>query len=300
MKNKAPSISSHFVQVKHLVKNSFEMIERMCGRKEPIAGLSTGLIDLDNMTSGLQPADLIIVAGRPAMGKTSFYLNIAEHVSMEMKRPVGIFSLEMSREQLMLRLFISQAEVDVGRLMVGFLSDEDWTRIARAKDRLAEANLFIDDTSAISVMEMRAKAHRLKAQQGDPGLMIVDYLQLMGEYSSEEDRALMTLKLCRSLKTLATELNVPVMVIFQLNRAVEERPDKRPVLADLNHYGPIERVADVVLFVYRDAVYNETEDNRGEAEVIVAKQRNGPTGTVKLTFLDRFTKFVDREQRSDF
>lgn len=295
MKNKTLSISAPFVHVKHLM-DSLEMIERISGRKGPIAGLSTGFVELDTMTSGLHSSGIIVVAGRPSSGKTSLCLNIAEHVSIENKRPVGVFSLEMSGEQLMGRLLCSQAAVDAAAIRTGFLSVEEQARLSRAKDRLAGANLFIDDTPLISVAEMRAKARRLKAQQGDLGLIIVDYMQLIGEYSDAEGDAQATLKICYSLKALATELNVPVMVISQLNRAVEERRNKRPVMTDLNHYGLIERVADIALFVYREEIYKKRKDNRGEAEIIITKNRNGPIGTVRLTFLSRFTKFANREQ----
>ncbi|MDH4100756.1 MAG: replicative DNA helicase [Nitrospirota bacterium] len=295
------NIRSSFVQVKEVVKDSFEMIERLYDRKESITGVATGFTDLDFMMSGMQSSDLIIVAGRPSMGKTSFCMNIAEHVAIDLKRPVGVFSLEMSKEQLVLRLLCSQAMVDAHRLRSGFLQDEDWGKLTMAAGRLSGAPLFIDDTPAISVMEMRAKARRLRAQHGDLGLVVVDYLQLMRGNSRVENRVQEVSEISRSLKALAKEIGAPVVALSQLSRAVESRTDKRPVPADLRESGSIEQDADVVIFIYRDEVYNrDNPDNKGTAEIIVAKQRNGPVGTVEMTFMHQYTKFGSKEKRHEF
>jgi replicative DNA helicase len=300
-------IKDSFVSLKNIVGHSFAIVERLYERKEMVTGLPTGFVDLDERTSGLQPSDLIIVAGRPSMGKTAFVLNIAAHAAIEKGKYVAIFSLEMSKEQLVLRLLGSESRVDAHKLRTGHLSERDWTPLSNAAGRLAEAPIFIDDTAAISVLEMRAKSRRLKADQG-LDLIIVDYLQLMRGRGDEGSREQEISNISRSLKALAKELQVPVVALSQLNRAVETRPgkEKRPLLADLRESGAIEQDADVILFIYRDEVYNKCEcphdgeclcGRRGVAEVIIGKQRNGPIGKVDLTFINRFTRFENAEKR---
>lgn len=300
-------IRDSFVSMKNIVGHSFAIVERLYERKEMVTGLATGFVDLDERTSGLQPSDLIIVAARPSMGKTAFCLNIAAHAAIEKGRSIAIFSLEMSKEQLVLRLLGSEARVDAHKLRTGHLSERDWTPLSNAAGRLAEAPIFIDDTAAISVLEMRAKARRLKADQG-LDLIIVDYLQLMRGRGNEGSREQEISNISRSLKALAKELKVPVVALSQLNRAVETRPgkEKRPMLADLRESGAIEQDADVILFIYRDEVYNKCEcpfdgeclcGRRGVAELIIGKQRNGPIGKVDLTFINRFTRFENAEKR---
>ena len=296
-----------FVAVKDIVKSSFETIERLYERKEMVTGLPTGFMDLDKMTSGLQPSDLIIIAGRPSMGKTAFCLNIAAHSAMDHHKSVAVFSLEMSKEQLVLRMLCSEARVDAHKLRSGFLSESDWPKLTMAAGRLSEAPIYIDDTAAISVLEMRAKARRLQAEHG-LDLIIVDYLQLMRGRSDSDNREQEISNISRSLKALAKELKVPVIALSQLNRAVETRgKDKRPMLADLRESGAIEQDADVIMFIYRDEVYNKCEcpqdgeclcGRRGVAEVIIGKQRNGPIGIVNMTFMHRYTRFESSEKRN--
>jgi replicative DNA helicase len=300
-------IRDTFVSMKSIVGHSFAIVERLYERKEMVTGLPTGFVDLDERTSGFQPSDLIIVAGRPSMGKTAFVLNVAAHAAIEKGKTVAIFSLEMSKEQLVLRLLGSESRVDAHKLRTGHLSDRDWTPLSNAAGRLAEAPIFIDDTAAISVLEMRAKARRLKADAG-LDLVVVDYLQLMRGRGDEGSREQEISNISRSLKALAKELQVPVVALSQLNRAVETRPtkDKRPLLADLRESGAIEQDADVILFLYRDEVYNKCTcpydgdcscGQRGKAEVIIGKQRNGPIGIVDLTFINRYTRFENAEKR---
>ena len=281
-----------FYPIKDIVRDSFRAIEDLFTRKELITGVATGFDKLDDMTSGLQNSDLIIIAGRPSMGKTAFALNIAQHAALETQTPVAIFSLEMSKEQLAFRMLASEAKVDSQRLRKGFLGETDWPKLTTAAGRLSEAPLFIDDTPAISVLEMKAKSRRLKADQG-LGLIVVDYIQLMraGGYTNSREQEIS--EISRSLKALAKELKVPVIALSQLNRKVEDRPNRRPQMADLRESGAIEQDADVIAFIYRDEVYNKNEDNpdKGIAEIIIGKQRNGPTGAVKLAFLDKFTTF---------
>jgi replicative DNA helicase len=283
-------IRPSFYPIKDLIKSSFKTIERLYEKRQLITGVPTGFQKLDELTSGLQPADLIIIAGRPSMGKTSFALNIAQHASIQASVPAAIFSLEMSKEQLAIRMLCSEARVDAHRLRGGFLSESDWPKLTRAAGSLSEAPIFIDDTPGLSALEMRAKSRRLKIEH-NLGLVIVDYLQLMRGRSSSETREQEISDISRSLKALAKELSVPVIALSQLNRRVEERGDKRPQLSDLRESGAIEQDADVILFLYRDEVYSKSEENKGKAEVIVGKQRNGPTDTVNLAFLDRYTRF---------
>jgi replicative DNA helicase len=290
-----------FVDIRSILKDSFEIIEKLYEKKELVTGVPSGFMDLDVKTSGFQPSDLIIVAGRPSMGKTAFCLNIAQHISIREKLPVAIFSLEMSKEQLVLRMLCAEARVDAHRLRTGQLGKTDWPKLTAAAGDLSEAPVFIDDTPAISILEMRAKSRRLMLEHG-LAMIIVDYLQLMRGQAGMERREQEISEISRSLKALAKELNVPVVALSQLNRSVESRTDKRPMLADLRESGSIEQDADVILFVYRDEVYKESEDNRGKAEIIVGKQRNGPTGMVSLHFEKKFTlfqNFSSREQESD-
>ena len=299
-------IRDSFIALKDIVKDSFKTIERLYERKEMVTGLPTGFADIDKLTSGFQPSDLIIVAGRPSMGKTAFCLNVAAHAAIDKEKAVAVFSLEMSKEQLVLRMLCSEARVDAHRLRTGYLSESDWPKLTLAAGRLSEAPIFIDDTAAISVLEMRAKARRLKAEHGLE-LIIVDYLQLMRGRGRDDNREQEISNISRSLKALAKELQVPVIALSQLNRAVETRgKDKRPMLADLRESGAIEQDADVIFFIYRDEVYNKCEcphdgeclcGRRGVAEVIIGKQRNGPIGKVDLTFMSRYTRFENLETR---
>lgn len=281
-----------FYSLKEILKASFKTIEKLYEQRQIITGVPTGFSKLDELTSGLQPSDLIIVAGRPSMGKTTFALNIAQHAAIEAGITSAIFSLEMAKEQLALRMLCSEAKIDAHRLRGGFLSESDWPKLTRAAGKLSEAPIFIDDTPAISVLEMRAKARRLKAEH-NLGLIVVDYLQLMRGRTDSETREQEISDISRSLKALAKELNIPVIALSQLNRRVEERGDKRPQLADLRESGAIEQDADVIIFLYRDEVYNRSEENpnKGRAEIIIGKQRNGPTDKFELTFIDKYTCF---------
>ncbi|MDI6754283.1 MAG: replicative DNA helicase [Thermodesulfobacteriota bacterium] len=281
-----------FYPIKDIIKSSFKTIERLYEKHQLITGVPTGFTKLDELTSGLQPSDLIIVAGRPSMGKTALALNITQHAAIEGGIPSAIFSLEMAKEQLALRMLCSEAKVDAHRLRGGFLSEADWPRLTRAAGSLSEAPIFIDDTPGITVLEMRAKSRRLKAEH-KLGLVVVDYMQLMRGRSDSETREQEISDISRSLKSLAKELALPVIALSQLNRRVEDRGDRRPQLADLRESGAIEQDADVIIFIYRDEVYNKSDDNphRGKAEIIIGKQRNGPTGIFDLAFLDKYTCF---------
>lgn len=281
-----------FTALKRIIPGAFETVEQLYKRKELITGVPTGFTELDKMTAGLQPSDLIILAGRPSMGKTAFAMNIAQNTSLLDKTGVAIFSLEMSKEQLAMRLLCSAGHIDSQRVRTGKLHNEDWPKLTRAVGMLTEAPMYIDDTPAISVLEMRAKVRRLAAQY-PLGLIIVDYLQLMRGRTSSENRTQEISEISRSLKAMAKELNVPVIALSQLNRSLEGRNDKRPMMSDLRESGAIEQDADVICFIYRDEVYNKGEDNpnKGISEIIIGKQRNGPTGTVKLTFIKEFTMF---------
>jgi replicative DNA helicase len=283
-----------FFTIREIVKDSFRSIEDLFSRKELITGVPTGFEKIDDLTSGLQKSELIIIAGRPSMGKTAFALNIAQYAAVETQTPAAIFSLEMSKEQLAFRMLASEAKVDSQRLRKGFLGETDWPKLTTAAGRLSEAPIFIDDTPAITVLEMKAKSRRLKADTG-LGLIIVDYIQLMRSGSYRESREQEISEISRSLKALAKELKVPVIALSQLNRKVEDRTNRRPQMADLRESGAIEQDADVIAFIYRDEVYNKSEENteKGFAEIIIAKQRNGPTGIVKLGFQERFTSFVN-------
>jgi len=283
-------IRPSFYPIKDIIKSSFKMIEKLYEKRQLITGVPTGFAKLDELTSGLQPAELIIVAGRPSMGKTAFALNIAQHAAIEAQVPAAVFSLEMAKEQLALRMLCSEAKVDAHRLRGGFLSESDWPKLTRAAGNLSEAPIFIDDTPGLTALEMRAKSRRLKKEH-NLGLVIVDYLQLMRGRPDSDTREQEISDISRSLKSLAKELNVPVIALSQLNRRVEERGDRRPQLSDLRESGAIEQDADVIIFLYRDEVYSKSEDNKGKAEIIIGKQRNGPTDKFELVFLDKYTCF---------
>lgn len=283
-----------FYSIREIVKESFTTIERLFKKKELVTGVPSGFKELDRMTAGFQPSDLIIIAGRPSMGKTAFCLDVAEYAAIDNKIPVAIFSLEMSKEQLVIRMLCSQAHVEGTRLRTGYLNESDWPKLTIAAGNLSEAPIYIDDTAALSALELRAKARRLKADRG-LGMVIVDYLQLMKGRARVESRQQEISEISRSLKALAKELNIPVIAVSQLSRKTEERTGNRPQLSDLRESGAIEQDADLIVFIYRDEVYNRSEDNpnRGKAEVIIGKQRNGPIGKIDLAFLDKFTTFKD-------
>ncbi|MBW1729437.1 MAG: replicative DNA helicase [Deltaproteobacteria bacterium] len=291
-------VTDGFQSMQEVVKESFRRLESVSASDGYVTGVPTGFEDFDRITAGLQPSDLIIIAGRPSMGKTALALNIGYNAAEKTGKGVAIFSLEMSKMQLGIRLLGFDAGIDATRLRTGFLRDGDWTRLTHSANRLSELPIFIDDSSAITVLEMKAKCRRLKKKR-DLALVIVDYLQLIQGRRSAESRQLEISEISRSLKALAKDLNVPVLALSQLNRKVEERPNKRPQLADLRESGAIEQDADVIVFIYRDEVYHPTtEENRNIAEIIVAKQRNGPTGYFKLTFqkeITRFRNYTDEE-----
>ncbi|HYA93465.1 MAG TPA: replicative DNA helicase [Thermodesulfobacteriota bacterium] len=283
-----------FYPIREIVKESFATIEKLFKKKEAVTGVPSGFKELDRMTAGFQPSDLIIIAGRPSMGKTAFCLDVAEYAAIGNKIPVAIFSLEMSKEQLVIRMLCSQANVEGTRLRTGYLNESDWPKLTIAAGNLSDAPIYIDDTAALSALELRAKARRLKSEHG-LGMVIVDYLQLMKGRARVESRQQEISEISRSLKALAKELNIPVIAVSQLSRKTEERTGNRPQLSDLRESGAIEQDADLILFIYRDEVYNRSEDNpnRGKAEVIIGKQRNGPIGKIDLAFLDKFTTFKD-------
>ena len=277
------------IAMKDIIKSSIEMIDTLYQRKGMITGLPTGFIELDQHLAGLQPADFIVVAGRPAMGKSSFALCVAEHVALVQKKPVAIFSLEMSKESLVQRMLCSHARINAHNVRSGMLSNTDWPNLTKAAGKLSEAPIFIDDSPGLTVLELRAKARRLKRRH-DVGLVIVDYLQLMDATTMTENRQQEISIISRGLKALARQLGIPVLVVSQLSRA-PERELRRPRLSDLRESGAIEQDADVVLMLFREEYYNPTDDNKGVADVIIAKQRNGPTDTVKLTFIKEYTRF---------
>ncbi len=285
-------IKPAFYPLGKIIEFNIDALEERQGNKALVTGVATGYTKLDELTAGLQKSDLIILAGRPGMGKTAFALNIAKNSAVDTNIPVAIFSLEMSKEQLSFRMLSSEARIDSSRLRRGFITQDDWIKITDAAGFLSQAPIFIDDSANITVLEIRAKSRRLKMEH-DIGLIIIDYLQLMKGRISAERRDLEISEISRSLKALAKELDIPVLALSQLNRKLEERSDKRPQLADLRESGALEQDADVVAFIYRDELYNKDENNpnKGKAEIILAKQRNGPTGTALLTFLDTYTRF---------
>jgi replicative DNA helicase len=291
-------VNQGFSKIGELVKGSVRTIEEVYVNKGPIGGTQTGFSDLDGLTFGLQPSDLIIVAGRPAMGKTSFAMSIARHVALDQGKPVAVFSLEMSKEQLVTRLICSESRVNNTKVRSGRLSESDFPRIVDAASRLASAELYIDDTPAMSIIELRAKSRRLHREK-PLALIVVDYLQLLRGASKKVERREQEIsEISRSLKALAKELHVPVMALSQLNRGVEARHDKRPIMADLRESGAIEQDADIIEFVYRDEVYHPESNDKGIAEIIVVKHRNGPVGTVRLAFQAEHTLFVNLEENS--
>jgi replicative DNA helicase len=288
-------IRQGFVPLRDLVQSSFTTIEKLQQHKGLVTGVPTGFVDLDEMTAGLQPSDLILVAARPSMGKTSFVLNIAQHVGTSTDMTVGLFSLEMSKEQLFMRLLTSEARIDAHRFRTGYLNEKDYGRLSHALGTLAEARVFIDDTASIGVLEMRAKARRLKAEHG-LHLLIIDYLQLMQGRGRFESRQTELASISRSLKGLAKELQVPIVALSQLSRAPETRSDHRPQLSDLRESGALEQDADVVMFIYRQEQYRDADGSpnqeaEGTAEIIIGKQRNGPVGIAKLAFIKEHTRF---------
>ncbi len=284
-----------FLDMPPLLTQVVERIDMLYNRDNPsdITGVPTGFTDLDKMTSGLQPGDLVIIAGRPSMGKTSLAINMAEHVALEAGLPVGIFSMEMGASQLVMRMLGSVGKLDQHKVRTGRLADEDWRKLTDAVGRLNEAPIHIDETAALNALELRARARRLHRQYGRLGLIVVDYIQLMSASSQGENRATEISEISRSLKALAKELSVPVIALSQLNRSLEQRPNKRPVMSDLRESGAIEQDADVILFIYRDEVYNPESAEKGTAEVIIGKQRNGPIGMVNLVFQGEYTRFVN-------
>ncbi len=293
-------IKPSFYVLGDILTDTYKAVEEAYENKVLVTGVPTGFRGLDEKTSGLQPGDLIVIAGRPSMGKTALALNIARNASLETGEPAAIFSLEMSKEQLSLRMLSAEARIDSSRMRGGFLSERDLARINRAAGALYDIPIYIDDSPAISALEIRAKTRRMKMDKG-VGLAIIDYLQLMRGRASAERRDLEISEISRSLKALAKELNIPVVALSQLNRKVEDRTNKRPVLSDLRESGAIEQDADVILFIYRDEVYHREEDNpnKGIAELILAKQRNGPIGAVKLAFLETYTRFEDLAPRGE-
>ena len=285
-----------FFRLRDIVVESMKAVEQLYERRELVTGVPTGFVDLDRKTAGLQPSDLVIIAGRPSMGKTALALNVAEYAALEADTGVAIFSLEMSKEQLVLRMLCSEARVDQSKVRAGFAAERDYPKLAIAAERLSDAPIYIDDTPALSVLELRAKARRLKRDaDAKLGLVIVDYLQLMrGPLTDNREQEISGIS--RSLKALAKELSIPVVALSQLNRQVEQRADKKPVMADLRESGAIEQDADVIMFLYRPYVYDPKNAEEGYAEVIIGKQRNGPTGIVPLTFFSEYTRFENRAQ----
>ena len=284
-----------FVPIKQVVLNALDKIEKASKNKGTVTGIPTGFIDLDYKTSGFQPSDLILIAARPSMGKTAFVLNVAQHMAFKEGKTVAIFSLEMSKEQLVNRLFSLESKVDSQALRTGNLTDEDWAKLIEGAAVVGKSNLIIDDTPGISIAELRSKCRKFKLEH-DLGIIIIDYLQLMSGGKHSESRQQEISEISRSLKAVARELNVPVVALSQLSRAVEQRPDHRPMLSDLRESGAIEQDADVVMFLYRDDYYNNDTDKKNIAEVIIAKQRNGPIGTVELVWLPNYTKFANMKK----
>ncbi len=282
-----------FLPLNKVLSDVVERIDELYQRDNPsdVTGVATGFFDLDRMTSGLQPGDLVIVAGRPSMGKTAFSLNIAESVAIDLQLPVAVFSMEMGATQLAQRSLCSIGRLDQQRLRTGRLNDDDWGRLTMAIQKMQDAQMFIDETPALNSLELRSRARRLSRECGQLGLIVIDYIQLMGSNSANENRATELSEISRSLKGLAKELKCPVIALSQLNRALEQRPNKRPVMSDLRESGAIEQDADVILFIYRDEVYNEDSPDKGTAEIIISKQRNGPIGTTRLTFIGQYTRF---------
>jgi len=280
-----------FQSIKSLLATAVDKIETLFEQEGNITGASTGFVDFDEMTSGLQPSDLIIVAGRPSMGKTTIAMNMAENIAIKGDKPVAVFSMEMPGDSLAMRMMSSLGRIDQHKVRTGKLDDDEWPRLTSAINLLAETKLFIDDTPALTPTEVRSRARRLVREHGPLGLIVIDYLQLMQSPASGDNRVQQISDISRGLKALAKELNVPVIALSQLNRNLEQRPNKRPVMSDLRESGGIEQDADLIVFVYRDEVYNPDSPDKGIAEIIIGKQRNGPIGTVRLTFLGQYTRF---------
>jgi replicative DNA helicase len=286
-----------FVPMRSAVKEAFQQLQQRYETRGSVTGMPTGFTDFDEMTAGLQPSDLIILAARPSMGKTALALNMAEYAALKTKKAVAVFSMEMSASQLAFRLISSLGRINQQHLRTGDLQDEEWPRVTSAITLLSEAKIFIDDTPALSPVELRSRARRLKREH-DLGLIVIDYLQLMSVPGNSENRATEISEISRGLKALAKELNVPVIALSQLNRSLEQRADKRPMMSDLRESGAIEQDADVIVFIYRDDYYNKESPDKGLAEIIIGKQRNGPTGSVKLTFLGQYTKFENHASQN--
>ncbi len=287
--------TNEFISIRQVALNAMDKIEAASRNKGSVTGIATGFTDLDYRTAGMQPSDLVLIAARPSMGKTAFALNIAQYVAFKQNKPVVIFSLEMSKEQLINRMFSLESSVDAQKLRTGQLNDNDWERLIESAGIIGRSPLMIDDTASISVSELRSKCRKLKLEN-DLSMVIIDYLQLMTAPGHSDSRQQEISDISRSLKALARELNVPVLALSQLSRAVEQRPDHRPMLSDLRESGAIEQDADVVMFIYRDDYYNHDSDKKGISEIIIAKQRNGPIGTVELAWLPEYTKFANLER----
>jgi replicative DNA helicase len=287
--------TGEFVPIRQIVMNAMDQIEKASRNKGSVTGIATGFIDLDYRTAGMQPSDLVLIAARPSMGKTAFVLNIAQHVAFKLNQTVAVFSLEMSKEQLVNRLFSLESRVDAQKLRTGSLSDGDWEKLIETAGVIGKSNLIIDDTPGISIAELRSKCRKYKLEHGLK-MIIIDYLQLMSGSGKGDSRQQEISDISRSLKALARELSVPVLALSQLSRAVEQRPDHRPMLSDLRESGAIEQDADVVMFIYRDDYYNKDTEKKGIAEIIVAKQRNGPIGTIDLVWLPEYTKFANMQK----
>lgn len=279
-----------FIPINQVLKESFDTLEKLFQRRELVTGVATGFREFDSRTAGLQPSDLVIVAGRPSMGKTAFCLNVAQYVATVSQKPAAIFSLEMSRQQLVLRLLCSEARINSTKVRTGFLDKEDWPKLTKAAGTISEAPIFIDDSPALTTLDIRARARRLKAEQGLE-LIIIDYLQLIKGRGRPENRQQEISEITRTLKALAKELDVPVVAVSQLSRAVEQRSIRKPQLSDLRESGSIEQDGDLIVLLYRDEVYNEDSEDKGTTEVNIAKQRNGPIGLLKLTFIKEYTRF---------
>ena len=286
--------SGEFVPIRQVVMNALKKIEAASKTTGRVTGIATGFLDLDFKTSGMQPADLVLIAARPSMGKTAFVLNIAQHVAFRLNETVAIFSLEMSKEQLVNRMFSLESNVDAQNLRNGTLSDMEWEKLIESAGVIGKSNLIIDDTAGISISELRSKSRKFKLEH-NLKMIIIDYLQLMSGSGRSESRQQEISEISRSLKSLARELNVPVLALSQLSRAVEQRPDKRPMMSDLRESGAIEQDADVIMFIYRDDYYNKDSEKKGISEIIIGKQRNGPIGTVELVWLPEYTKFANKE-----
>jgi len=282
-----------FMSIQPILKQVVDRVQELYDRDSPseITGIPSGFADLDSKTAGLQPSDMLIVAGRPAMGKTTFALNVAEHVAVEARLPVAIFSMEMPGTQLATRFISSVGRIDMQKIKSGRLTDDDWQRLTVAMGKLYDAPLFIDETPGLNPIDLRARARRLARQCGRLGLIVIDYLQLMTGSKDSDNRAAELSEISRSVKSLAKELHVPIIALSQLNRSLEQRPNKRPVMSDLRESGAIEQDADIIMFIYRDEVYNPDSPDKGTAELIIGKHRNGPTGTVRMTFLGQYTRF---------